>query len=392
MPPNDAKTEEYKVSAEPASAGAAAAVAAADGAAAKAKARRQSEGGFAPLIPDTCNVGIVMRTLTLLNLPALLLAGVQSRSLFEFPGRLFEILLVLEPAALLSMAVLCPLRKLINASPRRMQWAGAFIVPGLLTLLVSLMVWRVRHPELVGLDAAWWLGSRALLGAGVGGAVAEYFRLRARAYSPSFSEARLQALQARIRPHFLFNSLNAVLGLMRSDPRRAEATLENLADLFRVFMRDARELVALDDEVVTCKEYLAIEQLRLGERLKVVWHLDDMPGDALIPSLLLQPLIENAVHHGIEPSSETGVIEISADRIGDRVRVEILNPIPESLPSKPGNQMALSNVRERLMLLYDISAELKTSAQGKLFKLELEFPYRKERRRRDVRRYFDPDR
>ena len=95
-----------------------------------------------------------------------------------------------------------------------------------------------------------------------------------------------------------------VLGLMRSDPRRAEATLENLADLFRVFMRDARELVPLDDEVVTCKEYLAIEQIRLGERLAVVWQLDQMPGDALLPSLLLQPLIENAVHHGIEPSSE----------------------------------------------------------------------------------------
>jgi two-component system sensor histidine kinase AlgZ len=238
----------------------------------------------------------------------------------------------------------------------------------------------------------WWVAVRTLASAAVAAALIEFFRLRARAYSPSFSEARLQALQARIRPHFLFNSLNAVLGLMRSDPRRAEATLENLADLFRVFMRDARELVALDDEVVTCKEYLAIEQLRLGERLRVAWHLDDMPGDALIPSLLLQPLIENAVHHGIEPSSEPGLIEVSASRVGERVRVEVLNPLLEAQPVRPGNQMALSNVRERLMLLYDISAELKTSQQGSIFRLELEFPYRKERRRRDVRRYFDPDR
>jgi two-component system sensor histidine kinase AlgZ len=220
----------------------------------------------------------------------------------------------------------------------------------------------------------------------------EYFRLRARAYSPSFSEARLQALQARIRPHFLFNSLNAVLGLMRSDPRRAETTLENIASLFRVFMRDARELVPLDDEVVTCKEYLAIEQLRLGERLCIAWHLEEMPGDALLPSLLLQPLIENAVHHGIEPSIESGTIEISALRIGERVRVEILNPIPVAASPRAGNQMALSNVRERLMLLYDMEAELRTNASGGTFRLELEFPYRKERRRRDVRRHFDPDR
>jgi len=233
---------------------------------------------------------------------------------------------------------------------------------------------------------------RVLLAAGAALALTEIFRLRARAYSPSFSEARLQALQARIRPHFLFNSLNAVLGLMRSDPRRAEATLENLADLFRVFMRDARDLVALDDEVITCKEYLAIEQLRLGDRLKVEWHLEEMPGDALLPSLLLQPLIENAVHHGIEPSSQTGVITISASRLGERVRVEILNPLLQEQPVRPGNQMALSNVRERLMLLYDMEAELKTGAQGETYRIEIEFPYRKERRKRDVRRHFDLDR
>jgi len=183
-----------------------------------------------------------------------------------------------------------------------------------------------------------------------------------------------------------------VLGLMRGDPRRAEATLENLADLFRVFMRDARELVALDDEVVTCKEYLAIEQLRLGERLRVAWQLDQMPGDALLPSLLLQPLIENAVHHGIEPSSDTGLIEIVISRPGERVRVEIVNPVTPTPPVRPGNQMALSNVRERLMLLYDMEAELRTGVENGRFRLLLEFPYRKERRRRDVRRYFDPDR
>jgi two-component system sensor histidine kinase AlgZ len=216
--------------------------------------------------------------------------------------------------------------------------------------------------------------------------------LRAKGRIPAAEVARLAELQARIRPHFLFNSLNTVLGLMRADPRRAEATLENLADLFRVFMRDARELVPLDDEVVTCKEYLAIEQLRLGERLQVVWNLDQMPGDALLPSLLLQPLIENAVHHGIEPSTETGTIEITVGRAGERVQVEIVNPLASIPPVRPGNQMALSNVRERLMLLYDMEAELKSGAEQGRFRLHLEFPYRKERRRRDVRRYFDPDR
>ena len=179
--------------------------------------------------------------------------------------------------------------------------------------------------------------------------------------------------------------------MIRTDPR-AEHTLENLADLFRVFMRDARELVALDDEVLTCKEYLAIEQLRLTNRLKIAWDIEEMPGDALLPSLLLQPLLENAVHHGIEPRMEEGLLNIRITNPGERVRVEIDNPVSATPPTRPGNQMALSNVRERLMLLYDMEAELKTSVEDGRFRLYLDFPYRKERRRRDVRRYIDPDR
>jgi two-component system sensor histidine kinase AlgZ len=265
-------------------------------------------------------------------------------------------------------------------------------LPALIGAAVALLVQRFAEPDLAGIDVLWWVGSRAAVAAATAWGFIEFFRLRARAYSPSFSEARLQALQARIRPHFLFNSLNTVLGLMRSDPRRAEATLENLADLFRVFMRDARELVPLDDEVVTCKEYLAIEQLRLGPRLQVAWDVDGMPGDALLPSLLLQPLIENAIHHGIEPSADTGTVQITVRKPGERVRVEIVNPIPASPPVRSGNQMALSNVRERLMLMYDMEAELRAGPEGDRFRLLLEFPYRKERRRRDVRRYIDPDR
>ena len=374
MPPTDAKPAEYKSSEQP------------------AKARRQSEGAQAPLIPDTCNVGIALRVGGIVNGVALAFSLAQAPSLEAWPAQLGQMLILLEPTLVFSLAGLCLARKVVNGLPRPWQWATACGLPAIVLLVLGLLAMPWLQPGLSPAQAAWWLVVRVLLAAGAALALTEIFRLRARAYSPSFSEARLQALQARIRPHFLFNSLNAVLGLMRSDPRRAEATLENLADLFRVFMRDARDLVALDDEVITCKEYLAIEQLRLGDRLKVEWHLEEMPGDALLPSLLLQPLIENAVHHGIEPSSQTGVITISASRLGERVRVEILNPLLQEQPVRPGNQMALSNVRERLMLLYDMEAELKTGAQGETYRIEIEFPYRKERRKRDVRRHFDLDR
>ena len=160
----------------------------------------------------------------------------------------------------------------------------------------------------------------------IAGALLFYFQLRAKALSPAITEARLQALQARIRPHFLFNSITAVLSLMRSEPRRAEAALEDLADLFRVLMRDNRQLAPLSDEVELCRQYLDLEKLRLGERLTIEWHIDNMPGDAQVPPLLLQPLLENAVYHGIEPSSAPGVIAINIFLRRGEVHAILRNP------------------------------------------------------------------
>src|SRR5262249_22845361 len=153
-----------------------------------------------------------------------------------------------------------------------------------------------------------------------------YFLLRERAFSPALAEARLQALQARIRPHFLFNSLNAVLSLIRHDPRRAETAIEDLAELFRTVMSDNRRLAQLADEVALCRQYLSLEQLRLGERRRVDWQVAPATGSALVPPMLLQPLIENAIYHGIEPGVDAGVVEIRAAREGDRLRLQLSNP------------------------------------------------------------------
>ncbi|MCL4744101.1 MAG: histidine kinase [Burkholderiaceae bacterium] len=298
--------------------------------------------------------------------------------------RFFELAVLTEPALFGSLATLCVARRWVNGQRRAVQWAAGLSLPTLIATLVHLG--SANEPGFAGAAIV------ASCAATLAWIAIEFLRLRALSLSPSLAEARLQALQARIRPHFLFNSLNTVLGLMRADPRRAERTLEDLADLFRVFMRDTRELIPLDEEVATCRQYLAIEQLRIGDRLRVSWHLDEMPGDALLPSLLLQPLLENAVHHGVEPRLEPGEVRIEITRPGERVRVEVVNPASDGPASRPGNQMALSNVKERLALLYDMEAELKTTVEQGLFRLLLEFPYRKERRRRDVRRHFNPDR
>jgi two-component system, LytTR family, sensor histidine kinase AlgZ len=211
--------------------------------------------------------------------------------------------------------------------------------------------------------------------------VLAYLSLHVRAYSPALAEARLQALQARIRPHFLFNSLNAVLALVRSDPRRAERTLEDLADLFRALVSDGRSLVRLADEISLLERYAAIEQLRLGERLRMSWDLDQAPVDALLPPLVLQPLLENAVYHGVEPGTGIGDVLVRIERKGDRVHVLVENPSrPDGAKSeasaRSGNHMALDNIRERLMLFFDAEAKLQTRVEGGRHRVEIEIPYR----------------
>lgn len=352
--------------------------------------RRLTDGAEFPVVPDCCNMGTVARVLVPLNLGVLLVSWLAQANSAP-PWSVLGTMLNVNATAAASLLLLCAARRFVNGARRPVQWAVALGVPALLTVAVS-FVDAGAAPRAAAGDALPSLVPRVLCAVAVAWILIEFLRLRQLSLQPSQAEGRLQALQARIRPHFLFNSLNTVLGLMRSDPRKAERTLENLADLFRVFMKDSRELVPLDDEVLLCKEYLTIEKLRLPDRLAVRWEIDDMPGDALLPSLLLQPLVENAVHHGIEPSDSRGEIVVSISRSGDRVRVEIVNPVPESAPKRGGNHMALSNVRERLDLTFDVEGQLETSSADGRFCVTVQFPYRKERRRRDVRRSIDPDR
>ncbi len=354
--------------------------------------RRLTDGAALPVLPDCCNLGTVARVLLPLNVALVLVALVAAPDIRSVPAVAMRAGAVANPVALLSLLAFCFARRIVNGWPRPAQWAAALALPSMLAFAIAVFVGWVQDGNRSLPDLLLGAFYTVPLTVAITWLIAEFLRLRLVSLQPSQAEGRLQALQARIRPHFLFNSLNTVIGLMRSDPRQAERTLENLADLFRVFMKDSRELVPLDDEVLLCKEYLTIEKLRLTDRLEVHWDLGAMPGDALLPSLLLQPLVENAVHHGIEPRTEPGEVRIRISRNSDRVRVEIMNPLPDAPPVRSGNHMALSNVRERLALTFDVEGQLETQAEDGLFRVVVQFPYRKERRRRDVRRTFDPDR
>jgi two-component system sensor histidine kinase AlgZ len=325
---------------------------------------------FPESLPDFRNLGVTARALIAVNLLALiaaLLAEPDWRAMmagFVMTAARFEPPLV---ASLVLLYVLAPW--LLRVS----YWSGSVLV--IAVVLVFTALTHVVLGELA--PAPGGMGRALVLAAATAAAVLAYLRRHSKAHSTALAEARLQALQARIRPHFLFNSLNAVLALIRRDPRRAERTLEDLAELFRALMSDGRNLVRLADELALIERYAAIEQLRLGERLRMSWDLDHAPMDAMLPALVLQPLLENAVYHGVEPGTGVGDVLVRVERRGDRVRMRIENPwLEPGAQTRAGNHMAVDNIRERLMLFFDDEARLETSIEGGRFRVDIEIPYR----------------
>lgn len=213
-------------------------------------------------------------------------------------------------------------------------------------------------PGLVPAQPAAGVGS-ALAGASLAWCVWRWLGLRATAAQPVEASARLAELQSRIRPHFLFNALNTALALVQVDPRKAEAMLEDLAQLFRVALAESGSAVTLHDEIDLAQRYLAIEKLRFGDRLKVVWDLDEAANHAVLPPLVLQPLVENAVRHGIEPSLRGGRVLVRTRVKRGMAKIEVMNTLSDE-PGRPGAGIALANVAERLRLLHDVAATLET--------------------------------
>jgi two-component system sensor histidine kinase AlgZ len=189
------------------------------------------------------------------------------------------------------------------------------------------------------------------------------------------ARARLQALQSRIRPHFLFNSMNTIAGLTRERPELAEEVVEDLADLFRAGLADSRQRVGLGEEIEMARRYLRIEALRLGDRLRVDWRIGDLPLDLPVPPLILQPLLENAVYHGIEPRAEGGEIRVEGRREGGAVVFVLRNPVHGAAPRRrEGHRMALENIRQRLALAYGDEGALTVRSTDGVFEVRIRLP------------------
>ncbi len=287
-----------------------------------------------------------------LTLLVLKLAAPILKKLPVTTGSVVVVLLVLIITAVTADALVFALFDLGFVPERWPAWRGSLLVR---SLLIALIV------SVLGLRFA-------------------VLRHRADADARLRRDASLQALQARIRPHFLFNSLNSVASLTRSDPPRAEAVLHDLADLFRELMRDARKLVPLAAEREIARQYLEIEKLRLGDRLKVNWKADKIPTNIQIPALTLQPLLENAIYHGIEPRAAGGAIAIEMWTEGKALNIMISNPLPEPTHGRrsSGNKIAMDNIRQRLTTQFGDQADLQAGEDGSLYRVKLKLPITQE--------------
>ena len=332
-----------------------------------------NQNAYSSALPNFRNLGIVLRILVITNLFAIAAALVKVASWREFWAEVPETAALVQPLLILTVLALFALNGILKGLPYTLGMLTVIALELVLTAALHAAAWPLFGLELAPLPRSVALVFMATV------AVLFYFDLRGRALSPALSEARLQALQARIRPHFLYNSINAVLSLMREEPRRAETALEDLAGLFRVLMADNRELTTLAHEVELCRQYLNIEQLRLGDRLQVAWHIDKMPHDALVPPLVLQPLLENAVYHGIEPRVEPGAITVDIYTRRGELHIRLCNPYQLSGSHHGGNKMALANIRERLALHFDAEASLDTRVREQSYEVHIAMPYVRER-------------
>lgn len=327
------------------------------------------------LIPDGCNLGVLLRVLLALMATAAVVALVGADSTAQSLDRFLRNSTLVSLAAPPTLLIWCLLRRVGAAWRPALQRIAAWSVPAVCAGLAGALLGSTAG------DGA----RHALLGLAVGVVVQHVLEMRARAYSPAVAEARFQALQSRIRPHFLFNSLNAVLSVMRSNPLKAERMLEAIAELFRAVMADTRRQVPLADEIDLCKSYLEIEQTRLGERLQVDWQIGAYHPNAKVPQLLLQPILENAVRYGAERYDGVCRIEVEIRQRGFQLEIRVSNPIAPDRPEREGNQMGLANIRGRLALIYDLEAQLETRVRGDRFELKMVLPVERGREgRRDA--------
>ena len=329
------------------------------------KTRRPSPSTV--FIFDICRGGVILRAVILVQ--AVLACGMLyvDLPLALWLDRFALLCACTVPATLLWLFLGCCFKTLLARLPPGGQLAlGAATgaLAGVYACAVALWVGLADAPAWAAAACTGMLLSLMLIG---------WLIVRAKRLRPAAVLARMNELQMRIRPHFLFNTLNSAVALVRTDPERAETVLEDLADLFRRTLHESGDTVTLAQEIELVQRYLEIESVRFGDRLRVQWALEPEVAGFRLPPLILQPLVENAVRHGVEPSASGADIRISTKKRGDNVVIKVGNTVPSGRGT-PGSGIALTNVRERIELLYDMEADVRVRYRDGIYTVRLQFP------------------
>jgi two-component system sensor histidine kinase AlgZ len=337
-------------------------------------------------LPDFCTSRAALAVVLIVEITALVLTLARDGIAMGFWTDLWRTSLFLLWIGLAGAALLCWLgRRLRDTNVA----SGSTIVLGAMTLLVaavSAVAVALGRSELVEVagaaklfpqELAPFLLRNVVITFVVTALALRYFYVthQWRLNVEMQARARVHALQARIRPHFLFNSMNTIAALTRSNPVRAEQAVQDLADLFRASLSEHRNTITLEQELEIARTYQRMEQLRLGERLQVHWNLGNLPLRALIPGLTLQPLLENAIYHGIEPATQGGTVSVTGEISGGLITIVVRNPVPDRGRDREGNRLALANIRERMQLMYGERALVKAGRFDSEYIVTLRFPH-----------------
>ena len=333
-------------------------------------------------LPNFCSVRMVFAVVVIAELLAFIITLLSPGVIDDPWGNLGLISMLVQWIALASAALLCVARSLLSRMGNSAAALASYLLVLLVTALVSemafwLMIESTLFPALSSDDHPVFLLRNLTISTVVAAVILRhlYIQFQWRQRLQSEARARIQALQARIRPHFLFNSMNTIASLTRTDPRQAEEAVEDLSDLLRANLNTSQNRTTLKQELETAAIYQRIEKLRLGDRLRVRWDIDDLPMRALIPSLTIQPLLENAIYHGIEQLPDGGEVSVTGRLDGKELLISMSNPVVTgSRSSKHGNKMAMSNIRQRFELAYGNRASVSVSDESDRYTVSLRFP------------------
>ena len=332
-------------------------------------------------LPDFCGAGTLFIVLLVAELVAIVLTLAAHTPEGQFLLQLSKTSFFVLWIALLGTAVMCQLRSWLERAGKTRAFVFAFIILVVMCLVIAELAWQLplRIAGVAIVDGAHGdFLLRTLAISAICTALAMRYLYVSSEWRRSIvleAQARISALQALIRPHFLFNSMNTIASLTRTDPRQAEEAVEDLSDLLRASLSSTRNQTTLKEELEIAAIYHRIEKLRLGDRLKLSWDIAELPMRARIPSLTIQPLIENAIYHGIELLPDGGEVMVRGRRDGRQLEISVSNPVaPGKSSGKDGNKMAMNNIRQRFELAYGNRATVDVDDSDERYTVSLRFP------------------